>query len=475
MMPHQQSPVRSKCAFFDRAVWRSLLAANRAGLHPLREHRLGVPARLFTLLLATLAGCAPPQSTAPSAEKPQPVTGVADRGAEQPPPSTADGPNDPEIALPPVTESPRVVSAEDLSDGWISLFDGETLFGWSPHSDVNWRVERGMIVADQGTVGLLCTTTQFSDFQLRVDFLPAAKTNSGIFLRTAPVITRDQVTTECYELNIAPADNPFPTGSLVARQKVEGDFHRADWQTFLVTAQGDRVEVQLNGEKILSYHDPQPIQRGRIGLQFNEGRIAFRKIELKPLGLNSLLDGPDLSQWKRYPKMATRFSVSSEGYLEARNEREGRGQLETVQKFGDFVLQLEAQTHAAGLNSGVFFRCIPGEVMNGYESQIHFGYDGGDRRRPTDCGTGGIFRRQNARLVVGNDQAWVHQTLIADGPHMAVWVNGFAVSDWTDERTPDANPRRGQRLEPGTIMLQGHDATTHLSFRNLRILEMPKR
>ncbi|NQT88301.1 hypothetical protein HQ560_16150 [bacterium] len=37
------------------------------------------------------------------------------------------------------------------------------------------------------------------------------------------------------------------------------------------------------------------------------------------------------------------------------------------------------------------------------------------------------------------------------------------------------SPRRGSRLEAGVITLQGHDPTTDLSFRNLRIAEYPKR
>ena len=84
--------------------------------------------------------------------------------------------------------------------------------------------------------------------------------------------------------------------------------------------------------------------------------------------------------------------------------------------------------------------------MAGYESQIHNGFLEGDRTRPVDCGTGGIFRRQNARRVVADDFAWFRKTIIADGPHMAVWVNGFQVTDWTDKRPPDPNPRRGLRL-----------------------------
>jgi len=113
--------------------------------------------------------------------------------------------------------------------------------------------------------------------------------------------------------------------------------------------------------------------------------------------------------------------------------------------------------------------------MNGYESQIHNGFKNGDRSQPLDCGTGGIFRRQNARRVVADDLKWFFKTIVAHGPHVAVWVNGFQVTDWTDNRPPDPNPRKGLRVEPGTLMIQGHDPTTDLSFRNLRVAELGKR
>jgi hypothetical protein len=113
--------------------------------------------------------------------------------------------------------------------------------------------------------------------------------------------------------------------------------------------------------------------------------------------------------------------------------------------------------------------------MMGYESQIHHGYRDGDRSRPADCGTGGIFRRIDARRVVGNDHEWFRKTLVVQGPHVAVWVNGYQVTDWTDTRKPDANPRRGLRTEPGTIMLQGHDPTTDFRFRRIEIRNYPPR
>ena len=148
--------------------------------------------------------------------------------------------------------------------------------------------------------------------------------------------------------------------------------------------------------------------------------------------------------------------------------------LESEKHFGDFVLQMEVISHAPELNSGLFIRSMPGEFANGYESQIHNGIKNGDRTQPKDFGTGGIYRRVPARLVVPNDKEWFHKTIVADGPHISVWVNGYQVTDWTDDRKPDKNPRNGLRTEAGTLQLQGHDPTTDLSFRNIRARELAK-
>ena len=43
--------------------------------------------------------------------------------------------------------------------------------------------------------------------------------------------------------------------------------------------------------------------------------------------------------------------------------------------------------------------------------------------------------------------------------------------DWTDDRKDDDNPRKGARTAAGHLSIQGHDPTTDLSFRNIRILE----
>jgi Domain of Unknown Function (DUF1080) len=85
-----------------------------------------------------------------------------------------------------------------------------------------------------------------------------------------------------------------------------------------------------------------------------------------------------------------------------------------------------------------------------------------------------VYRRQPARKVVSDDFQWFHKTIVASGPHLATWVNGYQIADWIDTRPPHDNPRNGMKLGKGTIIIQGHDPTTDLSFRNLRAAEMAK-
>jgi hypothetical protein len=370
-----------------------------------------------------------------------------------------------------VTSPPKPLTDAELAEGWISLFDGETLFGWKPASKADWQVKDGAIRVTGGEKGLLCTTVEFDNYVLKADFRAAKNTNSGIFLRTAPVLGPTDVTTKCYELNIAPPDNPFPTGSFVGRLKGKQVPERdGEWQSYEVTVAGAKSTVKLNGETVLEYTDPKPIGRGYIGLQLNEGQVEFKNLKLKPLGLDPLFNGKDLTGWKNHPQSKSTFTVNEKGEIHVTST--DRGALESEKQFGDFILQMEAISHAPSLNSGLFFRCVPGEFVNGYESQIHNGIKNGDRTQPVDHGTGGIQWRVNARIVVPNDKEWFYKTIVADGPHISVWVNGYQVTDLTDDRKPDKNPRKGLRTEAGTLQLQGHDKTTDLSFRNIRAREL---
>lgn len=360
----------------------------------------------------------------------------------------------------------------EKQDGWISLFDGESLFGWDSESEVDWKVEDGAISATKGTIGLLHTRNQFGDFELKVEFKAAKGTNSGVFLRTSPVCGDAGPNGDCYELNIAPPDNPFPTGSLVMLEKYSGAGESDGWRQFDIRAEGAHIQVWLDGKPVMDFTDPSPLGRGHIGLQYNQGAVAFRNIRLKPLNLQPVFDGKSLDEWSVYPGKKSLFSVTEGGEINVKN---GPGQIESRQQFGDFVLQLRVIANGEQLNSGIFFRSVPGEFWQGYESQVHNGFKNGDRSQPVDYGTGGIYRRQPARKVVPNDFEWFYKTIVATGDAISVWVNGYQVSCWTDTREPDANPRNGLRTEPGTVIIQGHDPTTDLSFGDIRAVELAAR
>jgi hypothetical protein len=79
-----------------------------------------------------------------------------------------------------------------------------------------------------------------------------------------------------------------------------------------------------------------------------------------------------------------------------------------------------------------------------------------------------------ARKIVANDNEWFTMTVLAVGSHIRTWVNGYPVVDWTDDRKPAENARQGQYLKAGHLSLQGHDPTTDILFRNIRVVEIKK-
>jgi hypothetical protein len=359
---------------------------------------------------------------------------------------------------------------DELDQGWVRLFDGQSLFGWENAGNANWRVEEGAITADQGETGLLCTTSRFADYELKVEFQSETTTNSGVFLRTPPKPTAPDK--DCFELNIAPPDNPFPTGSLVARARVEPkeleSFDASEWHEFHALLDRDRIQIWVDGKPVVDYKDTTGRQSGRIGLQFREGKVSFRNIRIRPLLYEKILPSQDLSKWSLSDSPA-KFELNSEGALQIEG---GKGQIELRQAYSDFVLQAKVKTLAQGVNSGIFFRCIPGDEMNGYECQIQNEWVE-DQRRPKDFGTGAIFRRQPARAVLAEDLEWAHLTIVADGPHISTWVSGIHVVDWLDTRQPNDNPRLGLRTEAGSVILQAHDPACKLLIGELSVASIP--
>ena len=373
---------------------------------------------------------------------------------------------------------PNSLTSQELSEGWILLWDGESMFGWEPQGKGEWKIVSGVLSAGSGENGWLATNTQFADFALKLDYRTGPDGNSGVFLRSAK--EGDPAKTG-YELQICDTHKDYPTGSLVFYSKAKRITTEANhWHTLEVLADKDHFTVWVDGENVLDTHETSHTV-GVIGLQYNKDKpIEFRSIRIKPLGLRPFFNGKDLSGWKKVdsPKVPTPLHEWSvrDGMIHV---EKGPGQLETESKYRDFALQLEIRTNPSDSshhpNSGVFFRGDPGIFWSGYESQIQNGYKDGDRSKPVDFGTGAIYNRVSARRVIPDDGKFFYKTIVAEGRHLAVWVNGIQVTDFTDDRTEGVNARQQARLTAGTISLQAHDLTTNLDFRNLRIVEMPGR
>jgi hypothetical protein len=169
--------------------------------------------------------------------------------------------------------------------GWVRLFDGESLAGWTPRDQARWDVVDGAIVYRAGTgSGFLCTTKSYDNFELKVDFWVDDVANSGVFLRcpqTGPIVA-----TNAYEVNIYDPHLKWPTGSINEIALRLGDIRSAGrWNSYHITAQGNHLVVRFDGRVVVDTHNDRE-KSGPIGLQQFEGRgmVKFRNIKLRPLG-----------------------------------------------------------------------------------------------------------------------------------------------------------------------------------------------
>jgi len=90
------------------------------------------------------------------------------------------------------TRQPRYVEPSPINfqehEGWLSLFDGQTLNGWDGPTDI-WRAENGQIIAHSSATNpsstyLIWQGGEPGDFELKVELrLENPGSNSGIQFR----------------------------------------------------------------------------------------------------------------------------------------------------------------------------------------------------------------------------------------------------------------------------------------------------
>lgn len=221
------------------------------------------------------------------------------------------------------------VSSEPASgdDGWISLFDGRTLDGWTPaeHGKAKYEVVDGTIrgeTVEGSPNSFLMSKQEFGDFELEFEVKVHDELNSGVQIRsrgkTAADVEAEAAQTgrkpqgegglgrfhgPQVEIESGPGQAGYiygeatPYGWLSEEPKDEKHSHdyfkNGEWNQYRVVAKGDRIQTWINGHQVADLTHAgiyQTHPKGHIGLQVHgiaSGTgpfdVAWRKIRVREL------------------------------------------------------------------------------------------------------------------------------------------------------------------------------------------------
>ena len=173
----------------------------------------------------------------------------------------------------------------DSSDPNLTvLFDGSSIDGWNVTGDANWTLYEtdNSVMANMGS-GYLVTPESYSDFVLTLEFWVDEPANSGIFFRCQ--VPEDINDRNAYEANIYDTrpDQTHRTGGLVRfAAPLEVIDSAGQWNTYEIRAEGERLQVTLNGILTVDIEDS-TYSEGPIGLQYGAGIVKFRNVQIRTL------------------------------------------------------------------------------------------------------------------------------------------------------------------------------------------------
>ena len=201
-------------------------------------------------------------------------------------------------------------------DGWVSMFNGKTLTGWTlKNGTATYRVEDGAIVG-QTTKGspnsFLCTVKDYGDFEMEFEVKVDNPLNSGVQIRSQTAdepgknsvynpgrVNGPQVEIEASGEAGAEAGYVYGEatgrGWLIPADKLipHKHFKDGEWNKYRIVAQGSRIQTFVNGEQVADLVDEETYQQyksGFIGLQVhaiggNEGpyEVRWRNLRIREL------------------------------------------------------------------------------------------------------------------------------------------------------------------------------------------------
>lgn len=196
------------------------------------------------------------------------------------------------------------IRGDEMPEGFVSLFDGETLAGWIGARD-SYVVEDGLLKSLPDKSGNLETEQQYGDFIFYCEFRMTPGANNGIGLRLP---FGKHAATQGFEIQIL--DNTAPRYAKLKPYQFHGSVYGiipakrgylrplGEWNRKEIRLIGRQITVILNGEVIvdadldeastpqtLDGKDHPGLQRttGHVGLLGHKSEVHFRKVWIKDL------------------------------------------------------------------------------------------------------------------------------------------------------------------------------------------------
>ncbi len=212
----------------------------------------------------------------------------------------------------PLATAENALSEAEKADGWLLLFDGNSLDGWLTSSEKPSQrpVDDHAINPHKCGGYMMIYNKPFSDFILALDFKIAKGCNSGIFLRTFPLTPRPGRDVGYNGLEVAVDDTTaagyHDTGAIYDLVKPTKNAMKpiGQWNHAVIVCDGSLISVELNGEPVTKMDLSQwttknkrpdgtdhkfdeafkdHAKSGYIGLQDHGGECWYKNIKLKPI------------------------------------------------------------------------------------------------------------------------------------------------------------------------------------------------
>lgn len=327
------------------------------------------------------------------------------------------------------------VPADELKEGFVSLFNGKDFAGWQfdggdyalPEKlPDNWKVEDGVIKLSGGGKPHCGTQWDYEDFDVRFEWRAMRdKYNSGFYIRSGRKVGANQI-------NLAKGGEGGFIGGKIKGAKTVPELQNKpmEWNDWRVLAVGDKVTFWCNGK--LAWEGTELAQkRGHIGLQAEGAPIEFRNLRIKEIGWEPLNDPQAWANGATWKRDGDALAA------------EGNAAIDTAKKeHKDYVLRLEWKADK-GTAGAVALRGGKAEA-----ALVRVGDMAG--------GSGAIGDGKPAKSADNPLGQWNYLEVRVTGDKATVWQNGVVVAD---KVTVPA--------EAGPVGLRSGG----VQFRNLRIRE----